>query len=148
VTAIATPGRDDGNPSTEPDLTWTPTVTTPNHPEYPAAHGSLTGAMADVFSRFLGTGRIELTLTSAVVPAMPTRRFDRARELRREIVNARLWGGLHYRFSSVAGVALGRRVARFDLDHAFQRVGCSSSSTASSRSAPRASASGSVAASA
>jgi hypothetical protein len=33
---------------------------------------------------------------------------------------ARLWAGLHYRFSGVAGVVLGRNVAHFDLGHAFQ----------------------------
>jgi hypothetical protein len=53
---------------------------------------------------------------------MPTRHFERARDLREEIVEARLWGGLHYRFSSVAGLALGRQVARYDLDHAFEPV--------------------------
>ena len=53
---------------------------------------------------------------------MPTRHFERARDLRREIVEARLWGGLHYRFSSMAGLTLGQAVARYDLDHAFGPV--------------------------
>jgi hypothetical protein len=35
-------------------------------------------------------------------------------------VDARLWGGLHYRGSSEAGVDLGRTVAHFDLNHAFR----------------------------
>jgi hypothetical protein len=122
VTAIATPGRDDGNPSTEPDLTWTPTVTTPNHPEYPAAHGCLTSAMAGVFDAVLQTNRIDITLTSTTVPSMPTRHFARANDLRAEIIQARLWGGVHYRDSSVKGVTLGRRVARYVLSHAFQRL--------------------------
>jgi hypothetical protein len=116
------PGFSDGNRSTVEEIGWRPLLTTPNHPEYPAAHGSLTSAMAEVFSEFLGTRRIELTLTSTVVPAMPTRHFERARDLREEIVEARLWGGLHYRFSSTAGLALGRQVARYDLDHAFEPV--------------------------
>ena len=45
--------------------------------------------------------------------------FDRANDLRAEIINARLWAGLHYRGSSVAGVDLGRSVAKYDLKHAF-----------------------------
>ena len=40
-----------------------------------------------------------------------------------EIVNARTWGGLHYRFSGVAGVLLGHQVAAYDLKHAFQPIG-------------------------
>jgi hypothetical protein len=34
-------------------------------------------------------------------------------------LNARIWGGLHYRFSGEAGVKLGIDVARYDLHHAF-----------------------------
>ena len=49
------PGYDDGNPATVEQAGWRPLLATPNHPEYPAAHGSLTGAMADVFSAFLGS---------------------------------------------------------------------------------------------
>jgi len=123
VTAIATAGRDDGNPATVKDPTWTPTLTTPNHPEYPAAHGCLTSAMAEVFSGFLGTNRIDITFTSTVVPTMPTRHFARANDLRAEIIEARLWGGLHYRGSSVAGEVLGRSVGKYVLKHAFQPVG-------------------------
>jgi hypothetical protein len=43
-------------------------------------------------------------------------------DLRHEIIYARLWAGLHYRFSSVAGVVLGRKVAKFDLRQAFRPV--------------------------
>jgi hypothetical protein len=123
ITAIAQPGRDDGNLATGKDPTWTPTVTTPNHPEYPAAHGCLTSAMAEVFREFLDTNRIDVTLTSTTVPTMPTRHFERANDLRAEIIEARLWGGLHYRDSSVKGVALGRKVAHYVLHHAFQPAG-------------------------
>jgi hypothetical protein len=48
--------------------------------------------------------------------------FGTASELRREIIDARIWAGLHYRFSGVAGVVLGRKVAKFDLRHAFRPV--------------------------
>ena len=46
-----TPGFDDGNAATAEQAGWRPLITTPNHPEYPAAHGSLTSAEAEVFSR-------------------------------------------------------------------------------------------------
>jgi hypothetical protein len=61
--------------------------------------------MAEVFSEFLDTNRIDVTLTSTAVPTMPIRHFERARDLRAEIIDARLWGGLHYRDSSIEGVA-------------------------------------------
>src|SRR6266487_4891759 len=55
-------GYDDGNPATTEQTGWLPLLTTPNHPEYPSNHGSVTSAMAEVFSSFLGTNQIDLDL--------------------------------------------------------------------------------------
>jgi hypothetical protein len=121
------PGYDDGNPSTVEQAGWRPLLTTPNHPEYPAAHGVITSAMAEVFSTFLGTNQIGLDI-HGFDPAGPAgnlnavRHFDMPNDLRHEIIDARLWAGLHYRFSGVAGVVLGRQIAKFDLRHAFRPV--------------------------
>jgi hypothetical protein len=121
------PGYDDGNPATVEQAGWRPLLTTPGHPEYPAAHGVVTSAMAEVFSSFLGTNQIDLDI-HGFDPAGPAgnlnavRHFDRADELRHEIIDARLWAGLHYHFSGVAGVVLGRKVGQYDLGHAFGPV--------------------------
>ena len=121
------PGYDDGNPATAEQSGWRPLLTTPNHPEYPAAHGTITSAMAEMFSTFLGTNRINVDI-HGFDPAGPAgnlnavRHYDMPNDLRDEIIYARLWAGLHYHFSSVAGVVLGRQVAKFDLRHAFQPV--------------------------
>jgi hypothetical protein len=119
------PGYDDGNAATAEQTGWRPLLMTPNHPEYPAAHGVITSAMAEVFSSFLGTNQIDLDLHGfdAAGPAgnlNAVRHFDMPNDLRSEIIDARLWAGLHYRFSSVAGVVLGRKVAKYDLRHALQ----------------------------
>jgi hypothetical protein len=109
---------DDGNPKTVEQPGWRPLIATPNHPEYPAAHGSITGAMSEVFSEYLGTKEIGLTI--AGTPALDqTRSFASVNDLRDEIVNARVWGGMHYRFSGEAGVKLGVDVARYDLHNGF-----------------------------
>jgi hypothetical protein len=121
------PGYDDGNLATVEQTGWRPLLTTPNFPEYPAAHGYITSAMAEVFSAFLGTNQIDLDIYG-FDPAGPpgnlnaVRHFDMSNDLRSEIIDARLWAGLHYRFSSVAGVVLGRSVAHFGLRHAFQPI--------------------------
>jgi hypothetical protein len=121
-------GYDDGNPATVEQPGWRPLLATPNHPEYPAAHGSLTGAMADVFSAFLGSNQVNLDI-HGFDPNGPAgnlnavEHFATADDMRTEIVNARVWGGLHYRFSGVAGVLLGHQVAAYDLKHAFQPLG-------------------------
>jgi hypothetical protein len=121
----AMPGYDDSNLATVEQLGWRPLLTTPNHPEYPAAHGSITAAMAEVFSSFLDTHWLDVDIHGFDVTGMAgnldaIRNFKVANDLRKEIINARLWAGLHYHFSSVAGVVLGRNVAKYDLSHAFR----------------------------
>ena len=124
-----TPGYTDGNAATIEQPGWRPLITTPNHPEYPAAHGSLTSAEAAVFSQFLGTDAINVDI-HGFDPAGPAgnlnavRHFATAADLRAEIVNARVWAGVHYRFSAEAGVNLGTDVAQYDLSsHAFSGHG-------------------------
>jgi hypothetical protein len=63
------PGFDDGNPATAEEPGWRPLVVTPNHPEYPGAHGTNTSAIAEVFSEFLGTDNITQTSTVSTLPA-------------------------------------------------------------------------------
>ena len=122
------PGFDDGNSGTAEQPGWRPLLPTPNHPEYPGAHPSLTAAMAQVFAGFLGTDRIDVDI-HGFDPNGPAgnlnavRHFATTEDLRTEIVNARLWGGLHYRFSSMAGLDLGRNVATYDLAKAFGKAG-------------------------
>jgi hypothetical protein len=121
------PGYDDANPATIEQTGWRPLLTTPNHPEYPAAHGVITSAMAEVFTAFLGTNQINLDIYGFDPNGPPgnlnaVRHFNTPNDLRHEIIDARLWAGLHYHFSGVAGVVLGRQVANFDLTHAFRPV--------------------------
>jgi hypothetical protein len=121
------PGYDDANPATVEEPGWRPLMTTSNHPEYPSAHGTITSAVAEVLTTFLGTNQIDLDIHD-FDPAGPpgnlnaVRHFDKANALRHEIIDARVWAGFHYRFSDVAGVVLGRQVANFDLRHAFQPI--------------------------
>jgi hypothetical protein len=81
--------------------------------------------MVEVFSSVLGTQHIDLDIHGfdAAGPAGNLNaviHFEMANDLRSEIVYARLWAGLHYHFSSVAGVVLGRNVAKHDLRQAFR----------------------------
>jgi hypothetical protein len=122
------PGFDDGNAATVEDPCWRPLVTTPNHPEYPAAHGTNTSAIAEVFAEFLGTDQIDLDIRGFDSAGLAgnfdaVHHFDTAEQLREEVIGARLWGGIHYRRSSEAGVHLGQKVAHYGLNHAFKPTG-------------------------
>ena len=112
------PGYDDGNPLTAEQAGWRPLVATPNHPEYPSAHATITSAIAEVLTHVLGTDQLDVDVLGT--PSLSvTRHYATADDLRAEADNARIWAGLHYRFSVQAGSLLGREVADYDLDHAF-----------------------------
>src|SRR4051812_36817011 len=108
------PGFDDGNPATVEQAGWSPLLATPNHPEYPSAHSTVSSAIAEVLTRFLGTDALDVDLQGT--PSFTvTRHFATADDLRAEVNDARVWGGVHYRFSVQAGSALGREVADYAL---------------------------------
>ena len=120
-------GPDDGNPATVEEPGWRPIGATPNHPEYPAAHGSITSAMAEVFRDFLGTNHIDLVVHGFSPSGLPgnldaVRTFRTPAEMRNQIVDARVWAGFHYRFSGVEGVVLGRKVAHAALKDSFRPI--------------------------
>lgn len=61
-----------------------------------------------------------MTLTSAAVPGV-THRYSTFRAISDEVVNARVWGGIHWRASCVTGRTLGRDVGRYVLAHTLRR---------------------------
>jgi hypothetical protein len=119
VTAIRA-GAVDGNPLTEPDPTWIGLAVTPAHPEYPAAHGCWTSATARILEHFNGTKRVRFVLDSAATGT--TRVFKRTDDLRAEIINARVYGGMHYRNSVEVGATLGGQVADWVAANYFRRI--------------------------
>jgi hypothetical protein len=115
----------DGNPATVADPNWLPLLNTPNHPEYPGAHGCNTGAFAEVVAKALHTRRIDVTVwgaTNGGTTLTTTRHFDTVKDLDREIVDARVWIGFHYRHSTIAGIKLGREVAHWTLQRYFRPI--------------------------
>ena len=108
VTAIRN-GDIDGNPNTIADPSWTPLGVTPAHPEYPAAHACITGALADALQAYFGTPRISLSVSSAVTGT--THHFTNVLDLEKEVEGARIYAGFHYHHSLDQGFLLGHRVA-------------------------------------
>jgi vanadium-dependent haloperoxidase-like protein len=121
VTAIRNADQD-GNAATDTDSTWLPLLTTPNHPEYPSAHGCVTAAVTDVLASVLKTTAINIDVPGATgggTTLTTSRHFATSTALVEDVANARVWAGLHYRFSTTAGVTIGHQVSKFDLEHAF-----------------------------
>jgi hypothetical protein len=111
----------DGNPATEPDASWTSLITAP-YPEHPSGHLCLDGAHLRVLQMFFDTDSIRFGVTSRAFAFPPgeTRYFDRFSEPLKEITEARIWAGLHFRTADVQGRKLGMKVAHYMAKHYFQ----------------------------
>jgi hypothetical protein len=109
---------EDGNPETEPDPSWTALLTAP-YPEHPSGHLSFDGATLEVLQMFFGTDKIRFGVTSSRFPG-ETRYFDRFSDALKEIIDARIWAGLHYRTADIQAKILGRKVVHYMAKHYFQ----------------------------
>jgi hypothetical protein len=120
VTAIRA-GDSDGNPDTAPDETWIGLLITPNHPEYPAAHGCFSGASTETLKYFFGTDEIAFSMDSTVPGVVnPVRTYSRLSDALAEVLDARVYGGMHYRHSTLMGANVGKQVSRFTTRHFFR----------------------------
>jgi hypothetical protein len=97
------------------DPTWTSYQVAPQHPEYPSGHGGQIGSLQGVLEGLVGKrSPVPITLTSSTAPGV-TRTYTDWATLTREVVDARVWEGVHYRTSDRVGVQVGQRVARWEL---------------------------------
>jgi hypothetical protein len=109
VTAIRN-GDIDGNDATVLDAGWEPMIATPMHPEYPCAHCTFQAAAAGVLQVMYGDTVPRFSLTSTAAPGI-TRSFERLSDYVAEVINGRIYEGVHYRTSGEVGAALGRKIA-------------------------------------
>jgi hypothetical protein len=115
---------DDGNAATTTDSTWTALITAP-YPEWVSGHNCLDGAHVAVLRMFFGDtpGDFQITSTFANPGGPAVRTFDTFSQPLAELIEARIWAGLHYRSADVAGQRLGRNVAAYGAANYFQPVG-------------------------
>lgn len=109
VTAIRNGDRDD-NPATEAEAGWTPFIENPMHPEYPSAHSILAAALGEVLKAEVGAGRSYELTTSSPTANNVTRRWTDIDAFAREVGEARVWEGIHFRTSTDVGLAMGRKI--------------------------------------
>jgi hypothetical protein len=102
VTAIQAGG---GNPALTGDPNWLPLANTPSHPEYPAAHGCVTGAVSTILAGYFRRPNLTFSVDSKVTNTTHT--FTNTNDLMHEVENARIYAGFHYHHSVVQGRALG-----------------------------------------
>jgi hypothetical protein len=119
VTAIPDGG---GNSDLTADATWLPLGTTPAHPEYPAAHACITGAVTPLIASFFGTTRVNVVTDSkAFTDSVHQHTFADTRDWMDEVFWARIYAGFHFYHSLEVGRQLGGSVASQLVQHHFRR---------------------------
>jgi hypothetical protein len=111
ITAIRQAATD-GNDATTPNDTWTPLLTTPPYPDYPSGHGCFSSSVARALEHQFGAGNLDLAITSNVTGT--TRDYDDEQAWLDDVVNARIWLGIHFRDAMDDARTLGRQVADHD----------------------------------
>jgi len=119
VTAIRN-GDNDGNDGTERDPGWTPLNATPMHPEYPSQAAIIAGAGVTILEAFFGKSHgIEIFVSDSADPKLE-RRFKNVAALGQEVMDVRIWGGIHFRNSLETGNDMGKKIASYMLANSLR----------------------------
>jgi hypothetical protein len=110
ITAIQQAAAD-GNPDTSPDSEWAPLIATPAFQEYPAGHPGVSNAGASVLAHFYGNDTA-FSATSFGLPGVE-HSFTSFSSAVAEVENARVWGGIHFRFACDVAAGMGAAVADY-----------------------------------
>jgi hypothetical protein len=108
----------DGNPDTNADPSWIPLSPTPNFPDYVSIHSATWGAFSETLRQFFGTKDVNFTLTSVVTGT--TRHFTNTDDINKEIIDARVYVGFHFRTADVHGVLMGKKIGRLVARNYFR----------------------------
>ncbi len=119
VTAIRA-GDSDGNAKTDVDAAFTPLITTPCFPGYPSNHASGTNSGLEVLRRVYGAAGHVLLLSNAAGVTRPP--YSSLEQISDDVDDARVYGGIHFRFDQEAGGRLGRDVATYVYKHNLRRT--------------------------
>jgi hypothetical protein len=120
VTAIRD-GENDGNPDTPGDPQWTSFFNAPNYPDYTSGANNVSGATTTILALLFGD-REEFTLYSNVTDTAP-RSYTRFSDAARDIVSARVYMGIHFRFADTTGRLQGSLVALWTFTRQLRPIG-------------------------
>jgi hypothetical protein len=117
VTAVQE-GENDGNAATAGDPSWQPFLNTPPYPDYTSGANGVTGALTRSLALFFGKDDMTFTVTSDYSEApQKTRNYNRFSDMASDMVNVRIYHGIHFRFADEASREQGTKVADWVFGH-------------------------------
>jgi hypothetical protein len=102
-------GDTDGNRSTVGDPTWRPLFANPNYPDYTSGANSLSGAATEVLRLFFRTDRVNFSM----IGPTSSRFFTAFSDAADEVVEGRMYMGIHFRFADTEARSRAMRVGRW-----------------------------------
>ena len=119
-TAIAE-GAADGNPRTAPDSSFAPFIPAPCFPSYPSGHASTSYAAREVLEAIFGRRGHAILVSTPAVPG-DALKYTSLADVTADIDDARVLGGIHFRFDQDSGAEQGRQIGRYVHQHRLRPV--------------------------
>ena len=110
----------DGNPFTAPDSSWLPLINNPAYPDYPSGLNGAAGAALTVIANFFGDKTGFVVDSDNPTMAGVVRVFPDVVAAGNEVVDTRVFSGIHFRFADADSLQLGSRIATYIVANAFQ----------------------------
>jgi hypothetical protein len=111
----------DGNPNTHANLAFVPLVSAPCFPGYPSNHATLTYAAREILERLYGPAGHDISLSTTLLPGVVLN-YSTFKAISRDVDDARVYGGIHFRFDQEAGGKLGTTIAAYMVTHYLRPV--------------------------
>ena len=113
-------GDIDGNDATQREASWTSFIDAPMHPEYPSAHSILAAAVGTVLKAEIGKGPMPVLTTTSPTAKGASRRWTSLDDFTREVGDARIYEGIHYRTSTDVGITMGKQIGGLTVEKFLQ----------------------------
>jgi hypothetical protein len=111
-------GNNDTNPRTVGDPNWKPLINTPNYPDYTSGANNVTGAVTKMLSLFFKGDHLTFTVHSNYPLAVQKdRTYTHFSDAAQDVVDVRIYQGIHFRFADVAARHQGRQVSKWAYKH-------------------------------
>jgi hypothetical protein len=118
ITAIRN-GDLDGNDATERDASWAPFIDTPMHPEYPCAHCIIAATVGTILQADVGDAPVPALSTTSYMTGSK-RSWTNIDDFIKEVSEARICDGVHFRTSTEVGAAMGRNIGQLAAAKFFE----------------------------
>jgi len=106
----------DRNDATAKDPDWSSVIPSPPYPDYVSGYNGVMGAFAGSLGRLFGEDDLDLELTSTTAPGV-VKKYDDVDDVCQDVIDARVYLGIHFRFADTAAAKMGERIAEYGYDH-------------------------------